>query len=57
MARVKVKLNGGPKDGVWVDYDTPLPETIVITEVSSSSMKYHDYERINTYDYEYREPK
>ena len=51
--KIKVKLHGGPKDGQWIDYYQPLPKTIVITEVSGDSLKYHDYERTSVKDYNY----
>ena len=55
MGKAKVKLHGGPADGRWIDYHTPLPKTLVIPEVSSHSTKFHDYERISQYDYEFKE--
>jgi hypothetical protein len=56
-SRVKVKLKGGPKDGEWVDYSTPLPPTLVIPERSSHSTKFHNYDHHSEYEYHYREPK
>lgn len=55
--KVYVKLHGGPKDGQFVEYFRPLPKVIVVTEVSSASMKYHNYRRVKEYDYEYQESK
>lgn len=55
--KVKVHLHGGPKDHQWVEYDTPLPETLVITEVSSTGMKHHDYVKFGKRDYKFKEPK
>ena len=52
---VKVKLNGGPKDGQWVSYSTPLPKTLVIPEVTSHATKYHDYERTSEREYRFKE--
>jgi hypothetical protein len=52
MAITKVKLIGGPKDGQWITYSTPLPKTLVITEVSSGQVKQYDYEHFS--DIEYR---
>lgn len=44
--KTKVKLNGGPKGGEWINYSTPLPKVIVMTEVTKSGLfHYDDYER------------
>ena len=55
MARAKVKLNGGPSDGKWIDYEIPLPKVLVIPEVSSHSTKFHDYVRTGKFSYQFRE--
>lgn len=53
--KIKVKLNGGPKDGQWVDYTTPLPKIIVIAEVTKErTFHYDDYlRRGNTEQYDF----
>lgn len=66
-----VKLEGGPKDGEFVEYTRPLPNCLVITEVSGEAVKfgsgsgsgvsyrYYDYTRIpdsNIYRYRGRGP-
>ena len=45
--QVKVKLNGGSMGGKWINYTTPLPKTIVLTEVTKDkTFIYEDYERV-----------
>ena len=39
----KVNIKDGPHKGKSYNYTHPVPENIVIPEVSSQSMKYHDY--------------
>lgn len=54
--KVKVKLSGGSMGGKWISYTTPLPKTIVLTEVTKErTFIYEDYERVGeTTQYEFK---
>lgn len=54
-AKVKVTLEGGPRNGTWIEYDTPLPKVLVFSEVTGDSVKYHDYEQVGKREYRFRE--
>lgn len=56
IMRVKIKLNGGSMGGKWIDYTTPLPKTIVLTEITKhKQFIYEDYERVGeTEVYEFK---
>lgn len=49
MGFVLVRLNGGPRDGSFVKYSTPLPNTLVFAQLNDekTGLSYVDYERRN----------
>ena len=56
VMQVKVKLSGGSMGGTWINYTTPLPKTIVITNYTKeNTFIYEDYERVgDTKFYEFK---
>lgn len=54
MSYVLVRLNGGPRDGKYVKYGAPLPNTIVYTEWNESKgFAYVEYQRSGAKDYKW----
>lgn len=59
MTYVVVKLHGGPRDGKYVKYGAPLPNTLVFTELTEdrTGFLYSDYQRTGAKEYRWVDPK
>jgi hypothetical protein len=47
MKYTSIKLHGGPSDGRWVRYGTPLPKTLVVPQFNDTKtvLSFNDYQR------------